>query len=63
MFKIKYGYKLDLQTSDNIKLFGSTKILNKKKTGENIPSIEVVEVALIQRNLLNNLYQQKFYSQ
>ena len=30
MFKIKYGYKLELQTSEKMKLFGSTKKLIDK---------------------------------
>ena len=30
MFKIKDGYKLELQTSETIKLFGSTKKKKKK---------------------------------
>ena len=30
MFQIKNGYKLRLQTPENMKLFGSTKIINRK---------------------------------
>ena len=45
MFKIKDGYKLELQTPETIRLFGSTKKLrDKRKNGENVPSLEVVEV-------------------
>ena len=36
MFKIKDGYKLRLQTPETMKI--------KTKNGENVPSLEVVEV-------------------
>ena len=43
-----------------MKLFGSTKkLIDKTKSGENVPSLEVFEVVLIQCNLADNLYQQK----
>ena len=43
-----------------MKLFGNTiKLIDKTKNGENVPSIEVSEVALVQYNLLDNQYQQK----
>ena len=48
MFKIKDGYKLELQTPDKMELFGSTKKLNGKiKKGEKVPSFEVVQVVLV----------------
>ena len=51
MFKVKDGYKLELQSSETIKLCGSTKkLVDKTKNGENIPSLEVVEVVLVQCN-------------
>ena len=51
---------LELQTSEIMKLFGSTKgLIDKTKNGEHIPSIEVVRVALVQCNLLNNQNQQR----
>ena len=57
VFKIKDGYKLELQTTETMKLFGSTKkIIAKTKNGENVPSLEVV---LVQCNLVDNQYQQK----
>ena len=60
MFKLKNGYKPELQTSETMKLFGSTKkIIDKTKNGENVPSLEVVEVVLVQGNLVDNQYQQK----
>ena len=60
MFKIKDGYKPELQTPEKIKLFGSTKKLtDKRKNGENVPSLELVEVVLVHCNLVNNQYQQR----
>ena len=60
MFKIKDGYKLELQTPEAMKLFVSTKKLtDKTSNGENVPSLEVVEVVLDQCNLADNQYQQK----
>ena len=48
MFKVKDQYKLDLQTPETMKLFGSTENLKKKtKNGENVPSLEVVELVLV----------------
>ena len=46
MFKIKDVYKLELQTPETMKLFGSTKKKKKKdqtKNGEKV--LEVVEVS------------------
>ena len=55
MIKIKDGYKLELQTPEIMKLFGSTKKLKDKiKNGE-----KVLEVVLVQCNLVDNQYQQK----
>ena len=52
---MKNGYKLELQTSETMKLFGSTKeLIDKTKTGEKISSLEVVEVVLVQCNLVDN---------
>ena len=52
VFKIKDGYKLELHTLETMKLFGST----KKLIGEKVPSLEVVEVVLVQFNLVDNQY-------
>ena len=44
-----------------MKFFGSTKkLVDITKTRENIPSYEVIEVVLVQFNLVDNQYQQKF---
>ena len=60
MSKIKDRYKLELQTPETMRLFRSTKkLIDKAKNGENKPSLEVVEVALVQCNLVDNQYQQK----
>ena len=57
MFKIKDRYKLELQTPGTMKLFGSTKELtDKTKKGEKVPSLEVVEVVLVQCNSIDNQY-------
>ena len=43
-----------------MKLFGSTKnLIDKAKNGENVPSLEVVEIVLVQYKLVDNQYQQK----
>ena len=60
MFKIKDGCKLEVQTPETMKLFGSTKkLMDKTKNVENVPSLQVVEVVLVQCNLVDNQYQQK----
>ena len=54
VLKIKDGYKLELQTPETMKLFGSTKKLidktkNKqtnKQNGEKVPRLKVAEVVL-----------------
>ena len=40
-------------------LFGSTKLIQKTKNGENVMSLEVVEVVLVQCTLIGYQYQQK----
>ena len=55
VFKIKDGYKLE-----TMKLFGGTKkLIDKTENGENVSSLEVVGVVLVQCNLVDNQYQQK----
>ena len=47
-FKIKDGYKLELQASETMKLFGSTKkLIDITKNGEKVSSLEVVEVVSV----------------
>ena len=46
-----------------MKLFGSKKKKKKKdkrKKGKKVPTFEIVEVVLVQCNLVDNYYQQKF---
>ena len=58
---MKDGYNLKLEMPETVKFFGNTKkLIGKTKSGENFPSLEVVEVVLVQRNLVDNQYQQKF---
>ena len=43
-----------------MKLFGSTKkLIDKTKNWENLPSLELVKVVLVQCNLVDNQYYQK----
>ena len=59
VFKTKDDYRLELQTPETMKLFDSTeKLIDKTKNGENFPSLEVVEIGLVQCNLAENQYQQ-----
>ena len=58
VFEIKDGYKIWLQTPEPTKLFANTKkLIDKTKNRENVPSLEVVEVVLVQCNLEDNQYQ------
>ena len=61
---IKDGYKLEFQTPETMKLFGNTKkLMGKTKNGENVPSLEVVEVVLVQFNLVDNINKSpKYYT-
>ena len=48
---MKDGYKLELQIPEKMKLFGGTKnLIDKTENGENVTSLEVVEVVLVQCN-------------
>ena len=58
-FKIKNGYYLELLTPETMKLLGSTESkITKDKKGENVTHLEIVELALVHCNLVNNDYQQ-----
>ena len=58
MFKIKHGHKLELQTHETMKLFGSAKnVIDKTKNGDKLASLEAVEVVLVKCNLVDNQYQ------
>ena len=44
VFKIKDGYKLELQMPEPMKFFSSTKkLIGKTKNGENKPNLEVAK--------------------
>ena len=58
VFKIKAEYKLELLSSETMKLLGKArKDNNKDKFGEDVPKPESVEVVLVHCNLVNNSYQ------
>ena len=58
-FKNKSGYSLELLTKETMKLLGSTENkIAKDKNGENVPHLEITEVALVHCNIVNNDYQQ-----
>ena len=55
VFKIKDGYKLELQMTGTMKIFSSTKqLIDKKKKWRNVPNLEVGEEVLVQCNSINN---------
>ena len=59
VFKIKSRYKLELLSTETMKLLGSIKnIVDSDKNSENVPRLENVEVVLVHCNLVNNSYQQ-----
>ena len=58
-FKIKTGYKLEILSTETMKLLGSTKKdVSQDKDGEDAPKLEYIEVVLVHCNLVNNNYQQ-----
>ena len=59
IYKIKTGYYLELLTPELVKLLTSTKNkIAKDKNDENVPHLEVTEVALVHCNIVNNNYHQ-----
>ena len=55
MFKTIDGYKLEIHTPGTMKLLSSTnKLIDQTNNEETAPSLEVVEVALVQYNLVGN---------
>ena len=53
MFKIKDQDKQKLQMLETMELFHSTKeLVDKTRKGENVSSLKVVEVVLVQYNLV-----------
>ena len=57
--KIKTGYYLELLTAETMKLLETTKNkITKDENGENVPHLEITEVALVHCSIVNNDYQQ-----
>ena len=58
-FKTKDGYSLELLTSENMKLLGTTENkIAKDKNREIVSHLEIKEVVLVHCNIANNDYQQ-----
>ena len=58
-FKVKTGCKLELLSSETMKLLGSTKKdVDQDKDGEDVPKLESAAHVLVHCNLVNNNYQQ-----
>ena len=55
---MKTGYKLELLTSETMRLLGSTrKDVDEDKNSENVPKLESTEVLLVHCNIVKNDYQ------
>ena len=58
IFKIMSN--ISLKIPEAIKVFGSTKnVIDKTKNGEKVPSLQVLEVVLVQSSLSDNRYEQE----
>ena len=56
--KIENRIKFELSTPETMKLFGITKSeITKDENGENVPYLEITEVILVHRSIVNNDYQ------
>ena len=61
-FRVKTEYYLKLLMPETLKLFGSTKSkIIKNKNGENVPHLEITEVVVVHRNIVQNNYQQHLF--
>ena len=59
VFKIKTGYKLEVLSSETMKLLGSAKKdVDKDKGGEDVRKLESVKVVLVHCNLVNKSYRE-----
>ena len=57
-FKIKTGYYLEHLATETKKLLGSIKSkITKNKNIENVPNLQITELALIHYNIINKKYQ------
>ena len=63
VFKVKTGYKLELLSSETMKLLGSTKRdIDQDKDGEDVPKLESIELVLMNCNLVTIINKhQKYY--
>ena len=62
-FKIKTGYYLELLTPERMKLLRSTRRkITKDENGENVPCLEITQVALVHCNIVNNNYESLIYN-
>ena len=58
-FKNTNGYSLELLSPETMKLLErAKKKITEDKNGENLPHLEITEVALVHCNIINNDYQQ-----
>ena len=58
VFKIKSGYKLELLSSETMKLLGSSKsVIDSNKNSKLVSKLESVDLVLMNYNLVNNTYQ------
>ena len=53
MYKIKVGYKLELQTPEEKSYYQHKNIIRQNKKRQNMTNFEVVEVVLVQCNLVD----------
>ena len=59
VFRVKTGCKIELLSSETMKLLESTtEDVDQDKDGEDVPKLKSFEVVLVHRNLLNNNCQQ-----
>ena len=58
MFEIKTGYYLEHLAPETKKLLGSIKSkITKNKNSENVPSLQITDLALVHCNIVNKQYQ------
>ena len=58
VFRIKTGYKLELLSSETMKLLGSSRSgIDSDKNSQLVPKLESVDLVLMNCNLVNNTYQ------
>ena len=58
VFKIKTGYKLELQTNETMRLLGDGPIIDIDKNGVNVPELKQAHSVLLHCNVVHNDYLQ-----